>query len=182
MTRNGTKFEGVRHEGVEILRVGVSMPDTASLPKEVFDFYSLLSQRAKEWALTTLADRVIKAFEEYNASYGGRAAFFRRLNYLFECSVTYNDENFVSIIADVRVSRGGSELFFVRNASIWDVRENTILSPRRCFKLFCDENKRKEVFSRKFSHDGAFIRDGFCVFYKCGTSHGKYREFLCKIK
>lgn len=182
MTWNGTKFEGVRHEGVEILRVGVSMPDAASLPKTILDFYSRTSELAKEWALTVLGERARRELEKYKASHGGRMAFFRRLNYIFECSVTYSDEHFVSITADACLRRGDAELFFMRNASIWDIRDNTILSPRRTFKLFCDESAKKEVFSREFSPDGAFIRDGFCVFYKCGTSHGKYRELLCKIK
>ena len=71
---------------------------------------------------------------------GARAlAFFRRYNYTVECRAEPVGDGYLRVALEVRLSKGASELYYVKNVHFWSVSEESMIG----------ENGFKKALSRQ---------------------------------
>ena len=71
------EYRSVKKNGVEILRICVSLPELSDVGGEIADFYRFLAERVKNGAEKALADIAERDFDDMTT----KRSFFKRYNY-----------------------------------------------------------------------------------------------------
>ncbi|MBQ8207190.1 MAG: hypothetical protein IJZ89_00450 [Clostridia bacterium] len=141
MEKTNRKYESLRRDGIEILRIGRSVSGYEELPEKIRDFYSSLAERAAKGAMDKLGKIAEADFEKAKENGARSMAFFKRYNYLFDCFADLYEERFIKIKISINLSRSGSELYALEAVHIWDRKEQTMLPERKAKKLLTGEEQ-----------------------------------------
>lgn len=134
----GRKYDTLRAEGIEILRVCKELRGFEGTPKRIADFYESLAESAFKGAMENLKPLALSELDKAREEGARSLAFFRRYNYLIECEASA-DEELLRVTVSVRLTRAANELYYVKNVHFWNTNEESMIG----------ENGLKKALSRR---------------------------------
>ncbi|MBQ8005818.1 MAG: hypothetical protein IJ303_05860 [Clostridia bacterium] len=119
------EYRSVKRNGVEILRICVSLPELSDVGQEIADFYRLLSERVKNGAEKSLTDIAEKDFYEVKK----KRSFFKRYNYFFECE-RENKKGGAFMNLNIRLTKGREQIFSRKISHFLKIDEGIIIKSK----------------------------------------------------
>jgi hypothetical protein len=103
-------------DGVAVAQIRIDAPSKESRGI-ASKYFSMLSQMQEKYARLTLGEQAIA---EYAADLDPRKHFtFKKYRYTAKLDITYQDEEYISVLAEARLTRGGELLSVGRKGTVF---------------------------------------------------------------
>lgn len=128
MEQNERRFESVRCGGTEVLRTGSVISGFQDIPEGIADFYRSLAATSVSSASELLRNTAEQDFLSLRSENAGRAAFYKRQNYLFECRGRKLEGDFFSVETKISFTHHGKEDIIKKMLHVWNGKSQTMVS------------------------------------------------------